>query len=493
MASQYLWGFNSSATTGGISPDVIALPRITPTGGLASNFAAPGKTPQTNLINVVRDFYWTYSPVGDVARAETPRIVLTERKLRTNALVAQLKYSLGQTYSGAQQVAGNLQLSQFLNSLADGYGNTFVNPALGKEATTNLKQFIQDTSSTLAGDAKGVYANTNVALQNFFNNTGIGARVKDVVDPGNDNNPTVNKSPWLSPYKNLYLTDPTGWVYVLPYFNNNHANQGNDFMNSAGDSTGSPLVQGLIGAGAAAITGAAGLIASLNNPAQITFIEKTKYYNYPTEGEDITVEFPLINTGQVSYSDVVKNWQFLFLLLYQNRPGKTSANTVDQPVIYQVEVPGAKFFPYCFIQSLNIEFMGSRREMNINIPVADTVSSDLGAAGQDLGTAASYQSIPAIIPDAYKVTISLKSMLANSKNFMQHMIGPHSIVEARTAPTTAPTPVTLPTNTATNPVQQLQPSPNNIITGGNPNVNPVAGFQPQIPNPNIPANFNGLQ
>ena len=262
-------------------------------------------------------------------------------------------------------------------------------------------------------------------------------------------------------------------------------------MNSAGDSTGNALIQGLIGAAAGVATDVASFISTLNNPAQITFIEKTKYYNYPTEGEDITVEFPLINTGQVSYSDVVKNWQFLFLLLYQNRPGKTSANTVDQPVIYQVEVPGAKFFPYCFIQSLNIEFMGSRRELNIKIPVADTVSSDLGDVGQDLGTAASYQSIPAIIPDAYKVTISLKSMLANSKNFMQHMIGPHSLVEASTAPTTAPTPVTLPTNTATNPVQQLQPSPNNIITGGNPNVNPVAGFQPQTPN--IPANFNGLQ
>lgn len=504
MASQYLWGFNSSATTGGTSPDVIALPTPTPTGDLASNYTAPGKPQKTNLINVVRDFYWTYSPVGDVARAETPRIVLTERKLRTNALVAQLKYSLGQAYSGVKQtkqnikeITQNTKLSEFIEGLITDAENKvtnladisqyYVNPENGRAA----QQSLQDASSTLASNAAGVYASSDAAAKKIFNsvsNSAFGAYVKQVVSPGDDNNPTVNSSPWLAPYKNLYLTDPTGWVYVLPYFSNNHANQGNGFSDSAGDSTGNPIIQGPIAAATAFATGAAGVLASLNNPAQITFIEKTKYYNYPTEGEDITVEFPLINTGQVTYSDVVKNWQFLFLLLYQNRPGKTSANTVDQPVIYQVEVPGAKFFPYCFIQSLNIEFMGSRREMNINIPVADTVSSDLGAAGQDLGTATGYQSIPAIIPDAYKVTISLKSMLANSKNFMQHMIGPHNLVETSTAAAPAPK---LSTNTTTNPVQQLQPPVNNIITGGNPNVNPVAGFQPQTPN--IPANFNSLQ
>jgi len=433
--AQYLWGFNSSATTGGITPEVIALPTIKPNGALASNYTAPGGTSLTNLVNVVRDFYWTYSPVGDVARAETPRIILTERKLRTNALVSQLKYSLGQAYSGGQQtlqnlnqINKNLKLTQFLSSLIPDAAKNFINDA-AKAAVNAGSGLVRDANSKVQA-----YSANNDTVQGFTNVFGAaGAQVKDFLNTtfADDNNPTVNSSPWLAPYRNLYLTDPTGWVYVLPYFTNNQATQGNSFSDSGG--VGTSIGPSLIGTGADIATSAAGILASLNNSAQITYIEKTKFYNYPTEGEDITVEFPLINTGQVTYDDVVRNWQFLFLLLYQNRPGKTSANTVDQPVIYQVEIPGVKYFPYCSIQALNIEFMGSRRELNINVPTADTVSSDLGAAGQALASAVGYQSIPTIIPDAYKVTITLKSLVANSKNFMQHMIGPHNLVETGTS------------------------------------------------------------
>jgi hypothetical protein len=440
--AQYLWGFNSSATTGGTTPEIIALPNIKPTGALASNYAAPKTTSLTNPpIDVVRDFYWTYSPVGDIARAETPTIILTERKLRTNALVSQLKYSLGQAYSGGQQtlqnlnqINKNLKLTQFLSSLIPDAAKNFINGAATAAAKAG-SGVVRDANSKVQA-----YSANSDTVQGFNNVVkSAGAQIKDTLNTtfADDNNPTVNSSPWLAPYRNLYLTDPTGWVYKLPYFTNNQATQGNSFSDSGG--VGTSIGPSLIGAGADIATSAAGILASLNNPAQITYIEKTKFYNYPTEGEDITVEFPLINTGQVTYDDVVKNWQFLFLLLYQNRPGKTSANTVDQPVIYQVEIPGVKYFPYCSIQSLNIEFMGSRRELNINIPAVTTVSSDSRATNnanttsKNLTTSVGYQSIPTIIPDAYKVTIVLKSLVANSKNFMQHMIGPHNLVETGTS------------------------------------------------------------
>jgi hypothetical protein len=77
--------------------------------------------------------------------------------------------------------------------------------------------------------------------------------------------------------------------------------------------------------------------------------------------------------------------------------------------------------------------MGSRREMNISVPSNTSTSANLGAAGQSVSSSDSSISIPVVIPDAYKVTISLKSMIANSKNFMQHMIGPHQIVTTGTA------------------------------------------------------------
>jgi len=433
----FLWGFtNNSIGTSSSSPNTLALPEIKPAGSISNGISTGSIKTPTSLVNVVRDFYWTYSPVGDVARAEVPRIILTERKLRTNALISQLKYSLGQTFSGGAQTIQNIQqfgsstgATAALQSVGSGLTNflsKLTNSAAGQQVGSvaqGIGTAVTDEASKVGGQiasssvvqsglgvAKNAYAQVSNAIGNTF---------------ADDNNSTVNSSPWLAPYRNLYLTDPTGWVYVLPYFNNNQTTQSNSFADSGETGFGK---QETLGVGAAVATGIAGALASLNSPAQITYIEKAKFYNYPTEGEDITVEFPLINTGNVTYDDVVRNWQFLFLLVYQNRPGKTSQNTVDQPVIYQVEVPGNKFFPFCYIQSLNIEFMGSRREMNITVPSNTSVSSDLGLAGQAIGSQVSSVSIPAIIPDAYKVTISLKSMIANSKNFMQHMIGPHQLI-----------------------------------------------------------------
>jgi hypothetical protein len=442
----FLWGFTNNITgASDASPNNLALPEIKPAGTIANGFSVNTIKTPTSLVNVVRDFYWTYSPVGDVARAEVPRIILTERKLRTNALISQLKYSLGQAFSGGAQTLQNIQ--QFGNNT----GATAALQSAGQTIGSGLTKFISGLQNTSIGQAAGSIAqgagtavtdeaskvggqiaNNSAYQQGLSVAKNAYAQVSDTIGAtfADDNNPTVNSSPWLAPYRNLYLTDPTGWVYVLPYFSNNQANQSNSFADTGETGFGKQIT---LGEAATVATNAAGAIASLNNPSQITYIEKAKFYNYPTEGEDITVEFPLINTGNVSYDDVVRNWQFLFLLLYQNRPGKTSQNTVDQPVIYQVEVPGNKFFPFCFIQSLNIEFMGSRREMNITVPSNTSTSADLGQVGQALGNASSSVSIPVVIPDAYKVTITLKSMIANSKNFMQHMIGPHQIVTTGTA------------------------------------------------------------
>ena len=404
----FLWEFSNNNTGLGAMPHQtsVNLPKIVPAG-------ASG-TGTTTQVNVVRDFYWTYSKLNE-GRQEVPRIILTERKLRTNALVSQLKYSLGQTTGGLSQSLQNIK--QFANNnvlpgLAD-----FVSKWSGN-VPSGLRQIPEDAGNNIPGYLQ----RSTDKLGNWFS-----SNYRD------DNNPTVNGSKWLEPYRNLYLSDPTNWVYVLPYFDNNQAIQANSFSDSGKVGGIGDAAAGLIGM----VTEAAEVVSSINNPTQISYIEKTKFYNYPTEGEDINIEFPLINTGEVTFDDVIRNWQFLFLLVYQNRPGKTSQNTVDQPVIYQAEIPGIKFFPFCYVTSIAIDFMGARREMAINVPTTNTTTSFLGnIAGQFLGTTTGTTTIQAIIPDAYRVRISLKSMTANSKNFMQHMISNHSVVETGRAPTT---------------------------------------------------------
>ena len=64
--------------------------------------------------------------------------------------------------------------------------------------------------------------------------------------------------------------------------------------------------------------------------------------------------------------------------------------------------------------------------MSINIPSNGTTVNNTSTSTTSNN---SVTTIKTIIPDAYKVRISLQSMTANSKNFMQHMISNHNIIE----------------------------------------------------------------
>ena len=432
----FLWGFstnNSSDASGKIASTnaLTPIPKLGPAGTQANNVSNKGSTAGNQQVNVVRDFYWTYSKPGDVSRSEVPKIILTERALRTNALISQLKYSLGDAINTAPAVVATLSqfsedisLTQLIQKIGGTIGDYGGNAIAGGASAAG--SFIANTGFG-QGVAKAATSAGSAASQYVLGKT-PGQYAADIAALANkiasDNNTTIANSPILKPYQNLYLTEPTGWVYILPYFDNNQATQGNQFSDS-GSQAGS--IGKLMGTVANIATDAAEIASAIASPTQVTYVERAKFYNYASDGgESITVEFPLINTGSVTYDDVVRNWQLLFLLVYQNRPGKTGLNVVEQPVIYQVEVPGVKFFPYCYITGIGIDFVGSRREMSINIPSNGTTVNNTSTSTTSNN---SVTTIKTIIPDAYKVRITLQSMTANSKNFMQHMISNHNIIE----------------------------------------------------------------
>ncbi|NBP17012.1 hypothetical protein EBU95_21985 [bacterium] len=68
--------------------------------------------------------------------------------------------------------------------------------------------------------------------------------------------------------------------------------------------------------------------------------------------------------------------------------------------MYKCIIPGEQIFPFCYIERMDVEFMGSRRMLPIqsNLPTGGTTN--------------------AIIPDAYNVTLSIKSLNPSSGNFM---------------------------------------------------------------------------
>jgi len=152
--------------------------------------------------------------------------------------------------------------------------------------------------------------------------------------------------------------------------------------------------------------GVASYISGMSNfDAPGIYIEKPKFFNFKEEGERIRFRFPLINTGWSTFEDVSKHWQLLYLLAYQNRPNRRSRDLIDPAVIYEVTIPGVRFYPFCYISDMSINFVGARRRMNITAPV--------GGGSSTVNT---------IVPDAYLVDITLTTLVSETQNFLYSML-----------------------------------------------------------------------
>mgnify|MGYP000330064829 CR=1 FL=1 len=129
-------------------------------------------------------------------------------------------------------------------------------------------------------------------------------------------------------------------------------------------------------------------------------------FNFASGGDSVTFSFPLINTGWSTFEDVQKNWQLIYLLTYQNRPNRRTRDLIDPPCLYEVMLPGVKYMPYAFISRMSVNFLGSRRSYYIKIP-------SVGGGTSRIQT---------IIPEAYDRSITFTRLIAESQNFLYHML-----------------------------------------------------------------------
>ena len=131
-----------------------------------------------------------------------------------------------------------------------------------------------------------------------------------------------------------------------------------------------------------------------------TFIEKPRYFQYPTEGESITVTFPLLNTYN-PYNNALpyqQNYELLWILAYQNKPYRTSFSRIIPPKIYTLTIPGVKYMPYCYISNMSIDFQGTVRNLDVTLPTGHAIKTP--------------------VPEAYNVSITFTSLLADIGNMM---------------------------------------------------------------------------
>ena len=222
-------------------------------------------------------------------------------------------------------------------------------------------------------------------LTSKVRNAVLGAVGQDVNTPSE-----LKDNPWLKPYEGLYSLTPTAFTYFLPYFENDAFNRiessyvdmsapGLDAMKTAREATSS--------------------FSRLLSPGQ--YIETPKMFALSdANAQQIDIKFPLLNT--LSFEGAVKNYQLLWLLTFQNTPQRVTKSVVEMPRMYDVHIPGVAFMKYAYIQSMKVDFIGVRRRVTIPMP-----------RGTDNPAQAEV-----IMPDAYQVTITLKSTIMNANNMM---------------------------------------------------------------------------
>lgn len=341
----------------------------------------------TDPIDVVGDFPWTKSPKS--SREDVPAVYIKEKRLLTNSTLANFFYSVlagaDVLKTGADRIqSGNIQIGantlNVYNSLSSA-GASF--PGINNALNTGIEK----TKGAAGGTADGIEKYKEMAA--------------GFLDQGNF------KDNILKPYNGLYYTEDTGFKYYLPYFDNNYLGVDNAFSEDSQKLMGLSDISNTLSKGFDAVRG----IAFMDKPG--VYVEQSKQYQFGQEGRTFDITFPLLNTG--SYEEVKRNWQLIFGLIYQNKPGRINRNLLELPVIYEFYIEGMAYMPYSYISKIQVDFIGNRRTMGIDIP-----------SFGDVGENESLQkrtNINTVIPDAYNVKITFNGLNKETKNFLIRSLG----------------------------------------------------------------------
>lgn len=199
---------------------------------------------------------------------------------------------------------------------------------------------------------------------------------------------SVEKEEPVDPYMVMYATTVTGFNYQLPYLKNNGTIRGAIRNNWSEDSGGS-------GALVNALSDFAKPLGDFISPGW--GVEPVKKYDN-TSPRTIEFSFPLYNTRSLEKANL--HYEFITTFSLQNLKTRTSFLTFTPPKIYEVEMDadGGIAMPAAYA-SIDVHSIGTLRQI------------------YDRGQS------PRLIPEAYKVIITLTELLPQSSNIMQGEIG----------------------------------------------------------------------
>lgn len=379
-------GIESTGTGFGPAPQLSPAGRVESAKSVAvgdSSSPPPESKFKIQTVNVKDDFAWTYTslsnPQQNLARQDVPVMILREERILQNPTINALAYNAFAGMDHLKNIVGADKL---------------------KNATNGAAQWMNDKAEDLM-DTFGVSDEGKKQAGDFFNS------VKKAVTEITSNDPlgkahkqfgTKDYRQHLEPYQRLYSTIPTGFKYKFPYFDDTYKDITTSFDGGAGDQSQLPF-QKLVATGTSLI---GSVVNTFNALKPGTYIEAPKYPSFPTSAYSYTASFPLLNT--VSFEQTFRNWQLLFMLVYQNLPNRVNRSVILPPKLYECRIPGVWYSRYSHISRISINMRGSRREMQFE--------------SEGLGLLEGGGLMKVLVPDAWEVSIDVQELIPESQNYM---------------------------------------------------------------------------
>lgn len=316
------------------------------------------------IIDVITELDISATPMTQYLSNKLPHIVLFEYDVEYNSTLASALYYTRGSFHGTGVNEGVKALGSELQTFA---GDMLKNV----KDDTITKSFSDKIKSGAAFTAKS-----------------LGDSLSEISKASNE-----FTDPVMTPYNGLYLRKKTGFTYILPNFDNKKRSISTQYSTTDESLAGKSGINEIVGSMKNVAEKVVGFLATASPGA---FIETPQFYAMPG-GDTLQITFDLINTlDSLAYQ---KNYDFLFLLTFQNTPYRKDLARIIPPKMYKCFIPGEQQIPYCYISSMDIQFVGNRRMLKVKHPLTGSLTE-------------------AIIPDAYVVTITIQSLNPSSGNFM---------------------------------------------------------------------------
>ena len=351
----------------------------------------PVLKPRNNFISVVDNFTWyAGKKASSSALDRIPKAFIVEREQLRSSLISGALYYLKAgkgSFGKAKQAVDTAPATK-------GFIDT-------------IKRSITSPVDTTLGSIKE-YLTTNLLNEENFERgiqNILGGAEAAGLDGGSDAQILQNAN--LKSLLGIYLTQKTDFQYAFPYFESMPP------VSNSWTKEGNTALQGFMDKGGGILESIA-KVAFISQPG--VYIQRPKYYEFEDTGKTVTINLPLFNTvNRGTQPEYQRNYELLWLLAFQNKTYKTSFSRSMPSKIYSVTIPGIAAFPYSYISEMVIEFNGTVRNREVSLPKL--------AHGKII---AQRMNVP--IPDAYTVSITFQSLLADyanimmSNNFMTHLV-----------------------------------------------------------------------